>query len=173
MDNIVAAEFGDFVSAEGAMQALEGDGFASSQITSFYLNAPGQHATYPIGGDQDEDPEAKGAGPGPRKARCSAASRVAGAASRPCRASAPLEVAGGPAAGAEGSLGELSERERVTRGRSRRSPGRPAGATQSGAPGARSSGCCRNGHALRCKASPGSRPAACRSPWLRPPKSAH
>lgn len=116
MDNIVAAEFGDFVSAEGAMQALEGDGFASSQITSFYLNAPGQHATYPIGGDQDEDPEAKGAGAGAAQGAVlgGAAGLALGLAAMPLVG--PLAIAGGLAAGAysgslAGAVGALGKGE--------------------------------------------------------------
>ncbi|HSD78830.1 MAG TPA: hypothetical protein VLA98_15550, partial [Solirubrobacteraceae bacterium] len=58
MAHIVAAEFKEFAQAEAALAALRGEGFAASQLTTFYLNAPGQHATYPIGGDRYKDPEA-------------------------------------------------------------------------------------------------------------------
>jgi hypothetical protein len=105
MDNIVAAEFRDFASAETAIEALEGDGIASSQITSFYLNAPGQHATFPIGGDQYEDPEATGAGAGAAQGAVlgGAAGLALGLAAAPLVG--PLAVAGGLAAGAySGSL---------------------------------------------------------------------
>ena len=100
MDHIVAAEFGDFASAEAALRALENEGFALSQLTSFYLNAPGQHGTYPIGGDQDEDPEAKGAGAGAmRGAALGGAAGIAlGLAAIPVVG--PIAVAGGLAVGA-------------------------------------------------------------------------
>jgi hypothetical protein len=105
MDHIVAAEFDDFVSAEAAIQALEHEGFPDSQLSSFFLNAPGQHATFPIGGDQDEDPEARGAGRGAAQGALlgGAAGLALGLAAVPVVG--PLAVAGGLAAGAyTGSL---------------------------------------------------------------------
>jgi hypothetical protein len=105
MDNIVAAEFRDFASAEAAMEALEVEGIAPSQMTSFYLNAPGQHGTFPIGGDQDEDPEAKGAGVTAAQGAMlgGAAGLALGLAATPLVG--PLAVAGALAAGAyTGSL---------------------------------------------------------------------
>jgi len=38
---------------------LVGSGFAKEKISAFYVNPPGQHDLYPIGGDQDESPGAK------------------------------------------------------------------------------------------------------------------
>ena len=105
MDHIVAGAFGDFAAAEAAMHALESEGFAHSQLTSFYLNAPGQHATFPIGGDQDEDREARGAGGGAaRGALLGGAAGIAlGVAAIPV--AGPLAVAGALAVGAyTGSL---------------------------------------------------------------------
>ncbi len=64
MANIVAALFDDFETAEAALHALQDAGFPSADTSTFFLNAEGQHARFPIGGDQFADPGAKGAGKG-------------------------------------------------------------------------------------------------------------
>jgi len=61
MTNIVAAHFDDFGTAEAAIQSLSTAGIPASHVDQFYVNAAGQHAQFPIGGDQDADPEAQGA----------------------------------------------------------------------------------------------------------------
>jgi hypothetical protein len=61
MPNIVAAEFDDFKVVDAALSSLSAAGFAPSEVDTYFLNASGQHARFPIGGDQDEDPEAHGA----------------------------------------------------------------------------------------------------------------
>jgi hypothetical protein len=63
MSNIVAAEFEGFEAAQAARRALR-EGFAPSRTSMFYLNPGGQHASFPIGGDQYADPQTKGAGKG-------------------------------------------------------------------------------------------------------------
>lgn len=42
--------------AEEAIEELIQAGFAPDKITSFYVNPPGQHAMYPIGGDRYQSP---------------------------------------------------------------------------------------------------------------------
>jgi hypothetical protein len=108
MAQIVAAEFKEFAQAESVVEALQDQGFASSQLTTFYLNAPGQHAKLPIGGDRYEDPAAAAAGPGALKGAAlgSVAGLALGAAA----------VAGGIAAGAyagslAGAVGSLGKDE--------------------------------------------------------------
>ena len=64
MAHIVAGEFDEFAAAEAALDALRSEGFAASQLTMLYLNAPGQPAKFPIGGDQLEDTEVESAGAG-------------------------------------------------------------------------------------------------------------
>ncbi|MEO8677167.1 MAG: hypothetical protein ABI569_16445 [Casimicrobiaceae bacterium] len=61
MPNIIAAQFDDFAEVESAQQALSREGFSPSSMDAYFLNASGQHARFPIGGDQDVDPEAHGA----------------------------------------------------------------------------------------------------------------
>lgn len=62
MAAIIAGMFETQVEADGAIHALKAAGFGDNDITSFYLNPPGQHAMYPIGGDSHHDAGAKEAG---------------------------------------------------------------------------------------------------------------
>ena len=68
MSLIVAGRFTTFPAAEAAAQRLFTNGFVEEDVTLFFVNPRGQHARYPIGGDQDVDPGArdtpKGAGKG-------------------------------------------------------------------------------------------------------------
>ncbi len=105
MAHIVAAEFKEFAQAEEALAALREHGFASSQLTTFYLNAPGQHAAFPIGGDRYKDPESSHGGSGALKGAAigSAAGLALGAAAAPVVGI--VAAIGGVAAGAyAGSL---------------------------------------------------------------------
>jgi hypothetical protein len=61
MANIVAAQFDDINVVDAALSSLSEAGFAPTSVDTYFLNAAGQHARYPIGGDQDVDPEAHGA----------------------------------------------------------------------------------------------------------------
>ena len=67
MSTIIAGLFGSLADAEGAIARLEHAGVASAHLTTFALNPPGQHGTYPIGGDRDESPGAKQADAGAAK----------------------------------------------------------------------------------------------------------
>ncbi|OZI59437.1 hypothetical protein [Bordetella genomosp. 11] len=58
---IVAARFTTFEQAQGAARALFAQGFAEDDVHVFYVNMAGAHATYPIGGDRQADPDAGGA----------------------------------------------------------------------------------------------------------------
>ena len=62
MAKIIAARFETQPEADRALDALRGAGFDGQNVTSFYLNQPGQHATYPIGGDTDHDEGTKKSG---------------------------------------------------------------------------------------------------------------
>ena len=42
--------------AQQAIVELVRSGFPADQTTSFFVNPPGQHDRYPIGGDEDESP---------------------------------------------------------------------------------------------------------------------
>jgi hypothetical protein len=64
MSRIVAGRFEDFSHAEEVLRALSGAGFQRSDYQSFFVNPPGQHATFPVGGDSYSDEGARGAGRG-------------------------------------------------------------------------------------------------------------
>ncbi len=127
MSNIVAAEFEGFEAARAARRALRDEGFAPSRTSMFYLNAGGQHARFPVGGDQYADPEAQGAGKGALAG--AALGGVAGLALGIATTAVvgPIAVVGGLAVGAyvgslAGTVGWLGQ------GRKRSQPlNRPAG----------------------------------------------
>ena len=58
MSTIIAGKFQLQDQAASAIGALEDAGFPRHQITSFYVNPPGQHDLYPVGGDTDDSPGA-------------------------------------------------------------------------------------------------------------------
>ena len=60
MATILSGQFDDFESAERLVSELHSLGVESEDIQQFVLNAPGQHDRYPIGGDEDADPAARG-----------------------------------------------------------------------------------------------------------------
>ena len=62
MANIIAGIIETEEAAERALTALQAQGFGNDDLTTFYLNPPGQHATYPIGGDSHHDEGTKRAG---------------------------------------------------------------------------------------------------------------
>jgi hypothetical protein len=56
MATIIAGEFATMAETESAAAALKEDGsFSADRVTVFMLNAPGQHALHPLGGDRDAD----------------------------------------------------------------------------------------------------------------------
>lgn len=58
MSNIIAGRFETLEQAESAKQELRRRQFNGESVTSFYVNPPGQHDQFPIGGDEDADPGA-------------------------------------------------------------------------------------------------------------------
>ena len=62
MANIIAARFDSQAQADSALGALRAAGIPSADSTVFYLNPPGQHSQYPIGGDAHHDEGTKHAG---------------------------------------------------------------------------------------------------------------
>jgi hypothetical protein len=58
MTPIIAGRFEQQTQAEHAVSALKGEGFAEDDITVFYVTPPGQHGTFPIGGDREASPGA-------------------------------------------------------------------------------------------------------------------
>ena len=55
MATIIAGEFPTIAETETVADALKSANFAADDIAVFLLNAPGQHAIHPLGGDQDAD----------------------------------------------------------------------------------------------------------------------
>lgn len=68
MSLIVAARFTTFPTAEAAADRLFRAGFVEEDVSLFFVNPRGQHARFPIGGDQNKDAASvdapKGAGMG-------------------------------------------------------------------------------------------------------------
>ena len=64
MPNIVAGRFEQQADADAAIASLVRHGFHRDQVASFFVNAPGQHAQFPIGGDRVASPGAQAAGGG-------------------------------------------------------------------------------------------------------------
>ena len=54
MTPIIAGRFEQEAQADRAAEALRQQGFDAEDVTVFYLNPPGQHATFPVGGDRDK-----------------------------------------------------------------------------------------------------------------------
>src|SRR5262249_41874556 len=64
MSTIVSGRFDGVTSTEALLRALPGEGFERSDFQSFFVTPPGQHATFPVGGDAYSDEGAKRAGSG-------------------------------------------------------------------------------------------------------------
>ncbi len=56
MATIITGNFQQQDEAQQALSDLAGAGFAADQTTTFFVNPPGQHDLYPVGGDRDESP---------------------------------------------------------------------------------------------------------------------
>lgn len=56
MKTIITGNFQQQGEAQQALSDLAGAGFAADQTTKFFVNPPGQHDLFPIGGDEDESP---------------------------------------------------------------------------------------------------------------------
>jgi uncharacterized protein YcfJ len=64
MTNIVAGRFELQADADVATNELFREGFANDQVSRFFVNMPGQHARFPVGGDRNVSPGARGAATG-------------------------------------------------------------------------------------------------------------
>ncbi|MYM31731.1 hypothetical protein GTP58_25710 [Duganella sp. CY15W] len=85
MSTIIAGHFQLQDEIADARLALLDAGFAATRISSFYVNPPGQHDVYALGGDHDKSPGAKESDEGVLKggATGAVAGAVAGAATIP------------------------------------------------------------------------------------------
>ena len=118
MQTIIAGRFEQQADSEHAVRELTRAGFMSDYISMFYLNPPGRHDTYPIGGDEASDEGARHAPEG------LITGSVTGGAIGAAVGAATLPVTGpvGPAVGAlvgahignmTGSLGAMEDDGKV------------------------------------------------------------
>ncbi len=61
MASIIAGTFNTLIQAEAAVRALLQEDCERNNISTFFSGPPGQHGTFPVGGDEDADPQAEGA----------------------------------------------------------------------------------------------------------------
>lgn len=54
METLIVGRYSQFTEAENASRDLLRAGFLARDMSLFYLNPQGQHALYPVGGDEDE-----------------------------------------------------------------------------------------------------------------------
>ena len=64
MTNIVAGRFELQADADAATSEFLREGFKRNQVWSFFLSTPGQHGRFPVGGDRNVSPGARGAATG-------------------------------------------------------------------------------------------------------------
>ena len=64
MSRIVAGRFQESTGAEAVLKALPAQGFNRSEFEMFFVTPPGQHATFPVGGDAFSDEGARKGGGG-------------------------------------------------------------------------------------------------------------
>jgi hypothetical protein len=114
MAHIVAGLFEDQVAADKAAMQLLDRKLSADDVTKFVVNPPGMHATYPVGGDEAADKEARGGEEGAVRGAAigGAVGVVAGLAAAPLVG--PVGMAGtigagafvGALAGAASSMGD-------------------------------------------------------------------
>jgi hypothetical protein len=107
---IIAGRFQQQSEADDAMEELVRAGFARDRLASFFVNPAGQHATFPIGGDQALSPGAKESGKGVAAGAATGAAvgLAATAALGPVGAIGGL--VGAHVGGLVGSLSEMKEK---------------------------------------------------------------
>lgn len=137
MTLIIAARFQTFDAASSAAQRLTEAGVSEDALHVFYVNPPGAHDNYPLGGDQAVDPHTRGA---PRRALGTAA--VLGALGAivggvilsifadsviPVLAGAGVGAYVGSLAGAMGGMDKRRDTVQQPHGVKKAGEGRPAG----------------------------------------------
>ena len=100
MATIIAGRVETQQRADDLMAQLQSRGISASDMQAFYVNPPGQHGTYPIGGDMEADPGTEEAGLGQASGIAAgaaaglAAGAVAGAAVPPLAPIIAVAMAG-------------------------------------------------------------------------------
>jgi len=115
MTPIIAGRFEQEAQAEGAAAALRHGGFDAADVTVFFVNPAGQHATYPIGGDRDPWPGAKHAHSGALKGAAIGTAVGVGVGLAASPLMGPAAVVAGAGAGTYagslvGALGKMEEK---------------------------------------------------------------
>jgi hypothetical protein len=115
MTPIIAGRFEQTSQAEAAAAALHRGGFGSDDVTVFFVNPPGQHAIYPVGGDRDASPGATHAQSGALKGAAVGSALGAGVGLAASPLLGPAAVLAGAGAGAYagslvGALGDMEEK---------------------------------------------------------------
>jgi hypothetical protein len=64
MTTIIAGRFAQQAQVQEAIAEILRAGFSEAQVSSFYVNPPGMHGTYPLGGDHDKSPGMENTAPG-------------------------------------------------------------------------------------------------------------
>src|SRR5688500_2786870 len=59
MSTIIAGRFEQQTQVQDVIAEMIRNGFSPEQISSFYVNPPGQHSQFAVGGDRDKSPGAK------------------------------------------------------------------------------------------------------------------
>lgn len=112
MTPIIAGRFEQEAQAEQAAAALREQGFAADDVTRFFLNPPGQHAAFPVGGDRDASPGATEADSGALKGAAVGGALGLGVGMAAAPLVGPIGVLAGAGAGAyvgslAGALGDM------------------------------------------------------------------
>jgi hypothetical protein len=112
---IIAGRFEQEAQAEAAVAALRHGGFDAADVTVFFVNPAGQHATYLIGGDRDASPGAKQAYGGALKGAAVGTTVGAGVGLAASPILGPAAVVAGAGVGAYagslvGALGKMEEK---------------------------------------------------------------
>ncbi|MES2354787.1 MAG: hypothetical protein V4568_10390 [Pseudomonadota bacterium] len=101
MATIIAGMFDTITKAEAAVHDLREGHCRQEDISTFHNNPPGQHDTFPVGGDEDADPGAKDAHAG-----AAAGAAIGAGLGLAAIAAGPLAVAAAVGVGAyTGALG--------------------------------------------------------------------
>jgi hypothetical protein len=123
MSTIIAGTFKEQQQAAQVLEALMGSGFSDEEVTSFYVNPPGQHALHTGGGDEDASPGARKSGKGAAKGATvgGAVGLAAGIAAAPVIGPAGLVAAAGIGAytGSLAGADVSTDKQTVDEGRTR------------------------------------------------------
>ena len=141
MTPIIAGRFEQEAQATYAAEALRQRGFAAEDVTIFYLNPPGQHATFPVGGDRNKSHGAADAHSGALKGAAIGGIVGLGVGAAAAPLVGPAGAIAGAGAGAyvgslAGALGDMGESDSAARERGQP----PADATTDGIPMERPAG---------------------------------